>query len=603
MMSFRKQGVVIAAVLALCLMHGQARAETMVQALGTDFLAFEAESAHELTSNGVIAWEPAAADAEASGGQALVARGPSSLGVPGGVARYQLRFSYPGKYVLYSRWRADASIAGAEPFGANSFWYPRAFGPSPQWARSLANEHNVPESLEYDWTEDNVEYEATAEDVSSGRVFIFAVGTREEGLTLDRMVLKIGKGHAKSVLEATPASPRESSAPLVQSVLAGHDLRSVMVAFDQPITTVAATNFTAEGLEVMQVGIDLGNRRVVSLTTSAQKEGADYSLAIRGVAGASRAPNAPVTNVFRAAQVIPGWAEARLFTSTGMFSGQIVRWVDAFEYAADQHPVGGMELGGYFMPQSGGRHALFVRASSEAAITFWHASTNGFTNVVSVPASETFGEAVLLTPMLEYGKRYGLAAKMGATNGPMWLAVAARLNSTSELQPLSGAAIGALINPELVDLRVTQEPESLLRLGGQEAQFSVQADSSAGPIYFQWQRNGEDLPDATSPTLILPRVTGLDMGGYRAVIRAGGRAITSHQAYLTVSPGALRIARGAGGEAVIAWGAEAAGAVLEMADSLNPGGSWAPAAGGVRIDGPGSMTASGGATRYFRLRN
>lgn len=593
-------GVKRGAILAMFLWAVALRAETFVQASGADHIAFEAENMDLLTSNGQVRWETVS-DADAQGGSALYASG-SSLGTPAGTARYTLRFSTPGKYVLYSRWRADETITSTEPFAANSFSYPRTFGATPQWSRSLANERDVPESLRYDWTEDFVEYEVTGADVAAGRIFDFVLGTREAGLMLDRIVLKIGKSHPAAVLDSAPNSPPASSAPQVESVLAGHSLDTVTVRFSQPIARVAATNFTAAGLSVEQVGIDLGNSREVILR-AAQAEGAEYALIIRGVAGSSGAPVVPTTNVFRAAQFVPGWARADLYFSPTASEPGLTRWLDRFEYQAVEGPAGGVELRGNFTPEADGRHALFTRSSGEVALTLWHDSTNGFTNAVTVGASEVFGpDSALLSPVLLAGERYGLSVRIAGTNGPAWLAVASRLRAEDELEPISGARLGALFNPDQAQLRITQQPASKAVAGGEQVTFIAQADAAVSPIYFQWQVNGANISGATNAQHTTPILNAGNSGDrYRVVVRAGGQTVTSGEAILQVSPGALAIGR-QGQALVISWGAAAVGSLLETTAELGPNAVWQAVATVSPISEAGSLVSTEPDTRFFRLR-
>lgn len=595
-------------VLLLLAGIGGVRAEILAQAAGTDYVAFEAENADEITSNGVIKWE-LLPDPEASGGQALNAQGTSTIATPGGIARYKFRFATPGKYVLYTRWRADREIAASEPFGANSYSYPRTLSATPQWARSFANDRDSPASLNYHWIEENIEYTVSSDDAANGTVFTLALGTREAGFFLDRVVLKIGRMNTDfhvnaaldAAMDATLNSPAASTAPLIESVLAGHDLNTIAVRFSQAITKVAKTNFTAEGLTVEQVGIDLGDPRQVLLATTPQTEGAEYALAIRGVAGISGAPVFPSTNLVRAARVVSGWAQAGLYLSMESASPDLSFWLDRFEFQDTSSPAGGAELRGYFIPAESGRHSFFTRASSQAEFILWRSDTNGFTNSITVERSEEFGPAAVFAPVLSAGERYSMLARVGETSGPIWLAVAARLNPEEPLAPISGPALAALVNPERAQLRITLQPASRTVLGGQDAIFSAQADAATPPIYFQWQRNGADIPGATQPTYSTGPVRGGNSGDrYRVAVRAGGQALFSQEAILMVNPGALSIARSANG-ATISWTGSAAGSTLESTGLLGAG--WTPVPNASPIEESGSIPVEGGPARFFRLRN
>jgi glucose/arabinose dehydrogenase len=69
---------------------------------------------------------------------------------------------------------------------------------------------------------------------------------------------------------------------------------------------------------------------------------------------------------------------------------------------------------------------------------------------------------------------------------------------------------------------------------GHPATFSVQASGTA-PLTYQWQRNGQNIPGATSPTYTLPAATLKDSGAtFRVVVTNAAGSVTSTAAKLTV---------------------------------------------------------------------
>ncbi|MEO0055515.1 MAG: hypothetical protein RLZZ50_1462, partial [Verrucomicrobiota bacterium] len=86
---------------------------------------------------------------------------------------------------------------------------------------------------------------------------------------------------------------------------------------------------------------------------------------------------------------------------------------------------------------------------------------------------------------------------------------------------------------------VTGSPSSTLVKGGANVAFSATAVSSntGGAISYQWQKNGVDIPSATSATLNLSAVTGGDSADYTVVVTdtSGlGTSSTSRSASLVV---------------------------------------------------------------------
>ncbi|MGC8888286.1 MAG: immunoglobulin domain-containing protein, partial [Verrucomicrobiia bacterium] len=83
-------------------------------------------------------------------------------------------------------------------------------------------------------------------------------------------------------------------------------------------------------------------------------------------------------------------------------------------------------------------------------------------------------------------------------------------------------------------LHILQQPQSLTVLPGQTAQFSVVVQASL-PVTYQWQKDGVDIPDATSDTLTIANAQLSDAGVYRVIVSDGvNPTVTSANAYLTV---------------------------------------------------------------------
>jgi len=74
---------------------------------------------------------------------------------------------------------------------------------------------------------------------------------------------------------------------------------------------------------------------------------------------------------------------------------------------------------------------------------------------------------------------------------------------------LRGDVIAAWANPDAVTITITDEPDDLARSEGTTANFSVSAtaldwDGVGQPYFFQWQRDGVDIPGANSWTYTTP---------------------------------------------------------------------------------------------------
>ena len=68
---------------------------------------------------------------------------------------------------------------------------------------------------------------------------------------------------------------------------------------------------------------------------------------------------------------------------------------------------------------------------------------------------------------------------------------------------------------------------------GSDVSFSVTATGTA-PLSYQWQKDGVDLPGATTAQLTITGVMESDEGGYRCVVTNIAGMDTSNTATLTV---------------------------------------------------------------------
>jgi glucose/arabinose dehydrogenase len=106
------------------------------------------------------------------------------------------------------------------------------------------------------------------------------------------------------------------------------------------------------------------------------------------------------------------------------------------------------------------------------------------------------------------------------------------------VRTVNGVAGGGLFRIDYrasVPLQITQQPLSQTVAIGGVATFSVSAQGSP-PLSYQWQRNGTNIPGATSPTYSLPNVQPSDSGSrFRVRVSNPGGSIFSNAATLTVS--------------------------------------------------------------------
>ncbi len=123
---------------------------------------------------------------------------------------------------------------------------------------------------------------------------------------------------------------------------------------------------------------------------------------------------------------------------------------------------------------------------------------------------------------------FSIAAVAAADAGSYSVVVTNSAGATT-----SAAAILEVAAP--VPPVITAHPAALIAGQGEAATFTVVA-SGAGPLTYQWRRNGVVLPAATSATLSLSSLSAADAGSYTVVVTGAGGAVTSGGAGLTVRP-------------------------------------------------------------------
>ncbi len=97
---------------------------------------------------------------------------------------------------------------------------------------------------------------------------------------------------------------------------------------------------------------------------------------------------------------------------------------------------------------------------------------------------------------------------------------------------------GGIYRWQLLSPAVTNQPESLIAVGGTEAVIEA-AFASTSPLTYQWQFDGTDLPGATRATLTITNVNLANSGNYALLASDSfGSALTSN-ALLTVVPALL----------------------------------------------------------------
>jgi alpha-tubulin suppressor-like RCC1 family protein len=94
----------------------------------------------------------------------------------------------------------------------------------------------------------------------------------------------------------------------------------------------------------------------------------------------------------------------------------------------------------------------------------------------------------------------------------------------------SSAASLAVVTPPTI----TIQPANQTVIAGASLTLSVTA-TGAGPLTYQWSKNGTAISGATSPSFSLSSSAALDAGSYRVVVTTPGASVTSNTATVTVN--------------------------------------------------------------------
>src|SRR6185436_14818429 len=130
-------------------------------------------------------------------------------------ASYSIKFTTPGLYKFFYRWRANPIYGQADLNTGNSFRMPNKFNATTVSSIDantnyvVSSGNNVvayPASGNYNLLSDNQLLEVTQAQVDAGEVLAFTIGTREAGMTFDRFLLTTESTLTEAQFNAIPNS-------------------------------------------------------------------------------------------------------------------------------------------------------------------------------------------------------------------------------------------------------------------------------------------------------------------------------------------------------------------------------------------------------------
>ncbi len=157
---------------------------------------------------------------------------------------------------------------------------------------------------------------------------------------------------------------------------------------------------------------------------------------------------------------------------------------------------------------------------------------------VNVGGSATFSVSASGTAPLRFQWQFKGVNLPGATNSSLTINNAQTTDAgvyqaliTNPAGTVSSSSVSLTVNGLGA---ISLPPASQTVLVGGTATFSVTA-SGTGPLSYQWQFNGTNIPNATSSVLVINQARTTDAGSYQVVVTSPGGSVTSSPATLTVN--------------------------------------------------------------------
>lgn len=362
---------------------------------------------------------------------------------------------------------------------------------------------------------------------------------------------------------ATLTVQPDKTPPVLLGVSGTASMDEVRLAFSERLdrgSAETAANYRPGGGLVVLSSVLLADGTNVVLTTARQSSGQSYSLAVSGVGDASAAHNTLTTNAqftawvycrgFVHADVYSGIGGAALsdLTNNAAFPHGYSSSTDlgAFERGdfADNY---GQRLRAWLLPPTTGYYTFYVASDDQGALALSsdEASVNA-APIAFVPGASGWRNYTANASQrsaavwLVAGRSYYIEALQKEGGGGDYVNVAWQRPGESApaagAPPIPAAYLATAANPAGVSLTVT-DPTNVVVAESMPATFAVTVTTSASLVFYQWQRNGEDIPGANAATYTTPRLLRTETGAsYACYVSVPGAHLTSGAAGVTVTP-------------------------------------------------------------------
>jgi hypothetical protein len=307
-----------------------------------------------------------------------------------------------------------------------------------------------------------------------------------------------------------------------------------------------------------------------------------YTYAVRAadLSGNLSAPSSSVQATTKGLVQTTGAAKAEFYT--GIPGTAVQNLIDSPKFPdnpdaimilpAVQTPEGwgdtyGVRVTGWFLPPQTGNYVFFLASDDEGQFRlstddspanlkriahepqwnpfrswattdrrpFWENRSDFYWNTEWLVPDPTAGGALIT---LQQGQRYFFEALMKEGGGGDHLGVTFKLDTepdpeTGTPSRMTGNVIESVGDPEFIPPVIATQPRARLAAIGQSVSLNVGVEAvSPAPLFYQWFKNGEEIPGATAATYTIASFQEADEGTYHVVVSNAAGSVTSQSAFV-----------------------------------------------------------------------
>jgi hypothetical protein len=371
----------------------------------------------------------------------------------------------------------------------------------------------------------------------------------------------------------------DTNAPAIVSAKLGANNTTIVLSFTEPMAAAAANNrlnytvTNSSGASAVVSSAALSNGTNVVLTFGSQLAGL-YTVVVNNLTDTATTPNSIAPNsavtvgadyfiamnsawkyllantndavetAFKAVNYDDsswrGPSNALVYVEDAALPGPKSTEISLFADAANTERINTFYFRQKFVaPISSSSVVLHIRHIIDDGVVLYLNGVEVFRfNMPTTPptassqASTALGDAALVGPL-----DITVANLIAGTNV---LAAEVHQNGATSSDVVFGievsASIPSVVIPAPASVQILNQPQSRTNNVGTVASFSVVA-AGATPLFYQWQKDSNNIPGATASTYTINSVTQNDAASYRVIVSNAFSTAVSQAAILTVAGG------------------------------------------------------------------